>query len=116
MLPLGCHHHDLGPALEILADCDVTIAADVIKGVQRTEARERSSIISAAIGVLSAYKSVAIQQSAAHPNFDAERFVHSKDTIYITAPEHHQRMCAPLVVGLLEESDTPSTSAPQANQ
>ncbi len=97
------HHHDLGPALEILADCDVTIAADVIKGVQRTESRERSSIISAAIGVLSAYKSVAIQESAAHPNFDAERFVRGSDTIYITAPEHHQRMCAPLVVGLLEE-------------
>ena len=107
-LPIGevlkwVHHHDLGPALEILADCDVAIAADVIKGVQRTESRERSSIISAAIGVLSAYKSVAIQESAAQPNFDAERFIRSSDTIYITAPEHHQRMCAPLVVGLLEE-------------
>jgi type IV secretory pathway TraG/TraD family ATPase VirD4 len=107
-LPVGevlkwVHHHDLGPVLEILADCDVAIAADVIMGVQRTESRERSSIISAAIGVLSAYKSVAIQESAAHPNFDAERFIRSQDTIYITAPEHHQRMCAPLVVGLLEE-------------
>jgi type IV secretion system protein VirD4 len=107
-LPIGevlrwVHHHDLGPALEILADCDVAIAADVIRGVQRTESRERSSIISAAIGVLSAYKSVAIQESAAQPNFDSERFVRGTDTIYITAPEHHQRMCAPLVVGLLEE-------------
>jgi len=107
-LPIGevlkwVHHHDLGPALEILADCDVAIAADVIKGVQRTESRERSSIISAAIGVLSAYKSVAIQESAAHPNFDAARFVRGTDTIYITAPEQHQRMCAPLVVGMLEE-------------
>jgi type IV secretion system protein VirD4 len=107
-LPIGevlkwVHHHDLGPALEILADCEVSIAADVVMGVQRTESRERSSIISAAIGVLSAYKSVSIQESAAHPNFDAEQFVRSTDTIYITAPEHHQRMCAPLVVGLLEE-------------
>jgi type IV secretion system protein VirD4 len=107
-LPIGevlkwLHHHDLGPALEILADCDVEIAADEIIGVQRTEGREQSSIISAAVGVLRAYKSTAIQKSAAHPNFDAERFVRSQDTIYITAPEHHQRMCAPLVVGMLEE-------------
>lgn len=96
--------HDLGPALEVLEDCDVEMAADALIGIQRTDSRERSSILSATSGVLSAYKSVAIQESAAHPNFDADRFVRGTDTIYITAPEHHQRLCAPLVVGLFEET------------
>jgi type IV secretion system protein VirD4 len=95
--------HDLEPALEILVDCEVEMAADALIGVQRIDGRERSSILSATSGVLSAYKSAAIQQSAAHPNFDAERFVCGSDTIYITAPEHHQRLCAPLVVGLFEQ-------------
>jgi type IV secretion system protein VirD4 len=96
--------HDLGPALEILGDCDIEMAVDAVIGIQRTEGRERSSILSATSGVLGAYKSIAIQESAAHPNFDAHRFVRSTDTIYITSPEHHQRLCAPLVVGLFEEA------------
>jgi type IV secretion system protein VirD4 len=96
--------HDLGPALEILADCDIEMAVDAVIGIQRTEGREQSSILSATSGVLSAYKSVAIQESAAHPNFDPDRFIRGSDTIYITAPEHHQRLCAPLVVGLLEQA------------
>ena len=41
--------------------------------------------------------------NAAHPNFDPERFTRSTDTIYITAPEHMQALCAPLIVGLLEQ-------------
>ena len=42
-------------------------------------------------------------QRAAHPNFDPARFAASADTIYITAPEHRQALCAPLIVGLLEQ-------------
>ena len=94
---------DLAPALEVLADSDTQIAADVLVGIERTDARERSSIFSATAGVLSAYNSDGARQSAAHPNFDPARFTTSTDTIYITSPERHQAALAPLIVGLLEQ-------------
>ena len=92
---------DLVPAMEFLAERKNAIAADVLVGIQRTDTRERSSIFSAASGVLSAYNSDGARRTAADPNFDADEFVLSTDTIYITAPEHHQAFSAPLIVGLL---------------
>jgi type IV secretion system protein VirD4 len=94
---------DLTPALEILADADTQIAADVLVGIERTDARERSSIFSATAGVLSAYNSDSARQTAAAPNFDPARFAASTDTLYITSPEHRQTVVAPLIVGLLEQ-------------
>jgi type IV secretion system protein VirD4 len=94
---------DLAPALEILADADTQIAADVLVGIERTDARERSSIFSATAGVLSAYNSDSARQTAARPNFDPVRFAASTDTLYITSPEHRQAVFAPLIVGLLEQ-------------
>jgi type IV secretory pathway TraG/TraD family ATPase VirD4 len=94
---------DLAPALEVLADADSEIAADVLVGIERTDARERSSIFSATAGVLSAYNSDGARQSAANPNFNPDQFAHSTDTLYITSPEQHQAACAPLIVGLLEQ-------------
>jgi type IV secretion system protein VirD4 len=95
--------HDVTPALETLADADAEFAAAVLTGIQRTDARERSSIFSATAGVLSAYNSDAVRDSAANPNFDAVRFAASTDTIYITAPEQYQALSAPLIVGMLEQ-------------
>ena len=94
---------DIAPALETLADADTQIAADVLVGIERTDARERSSIFSATAGVLSAYNSDSARQSAAAPNFDPARFAISTDTLYITSPEHRQAVVAPLIVGLLEQ-------------
>jgi type IV secretory pathway TraG/TraD family ATPase VirD4 len=95
--------HDVTPALEALADSDAEFAAAVLTGIQRTDARERSSIFSATAGVLSAYNSDAVRDSAANPNFDPVRFAASADTIYITAPEQYQALAAPLIVGMLEQ-------------
>jgi type IV secretion system protein VirD4 len=95
--------HDVTPALETLADADTEFAAAVLTGIQRTDARERSSIFSATAGVLSAYNSDAVRDSAANPNFDPVRFAASTDTIYITAPEQYQALSAPLIVGMLEQ-------------
>ena len=81
---------DLAPALEVLADADSEIAADVLVGIERTDARERSSIFSATAGVLSAYNSDGARQSAANPNFDPDQFAAGTDTLYITSPEQHQ--------------------------
>jgi hypothetical protein len=44
---------DLTRAMEVLADGEHSIAADVLFGIQCTDTRERSSIFSAAAGVLS---------------------------------------------------------------
>ncbi|HWY18928.1 MAG TPA: type IV secretory system conjugative DNA transfer family protein [Solirubrobacteraceae bacterium] len=94
---------DLVPALEVLADAETQIAADVLVGIERTDARERSSIFSATAGVLSAYNSDSARQTAASPNFDPIRFAASTDTLYITSSEHRQAVFAPLIVGLLEQ-------------
>jgi type IV secretory pathway TraG/TraD family ATPase VirD4 len=94
---------ELEPARKALEDHGAQVAADVLAGIAKTDERERSSILSATAGVLSAYNADATRRNAAHPNFDADHFVRSHDTIYITAPAHKQGLCAPLVVGLLEQ-------------
>jgi len=94
---------DLGPAGLALEDHDASVANDVLVGIAKTDGRERSSIFSATAGVLAAYNANATRRAAACPNFDPGRFAASSDTIYITAPAHRQALCAPLVVGLLEQ-------------
>jgi type IV secretion system protein VirD4 len=94
---------DLSDAKGVLVDCHSDIAADVLAGIEQTDARERSSIFSATAGVLAAYNSDAVRETAAQPNFDPARFAASTDTIYVTAPQHRQALCSPLIVGLLEQ-------------
>jgi type IV secretion system protein VirD4 len=94
---------DLGPAGLALEDHGTTVANDVLVGIAKTDERERSSIFSATAGVLAAYNADATRRAATNPNFDPQRFVTGTDTIYITAPAHKQALCAPLVVGLLEQ-------------
>jgi type IV secretory pathway TraG/TraD family ATPase VirD4 len=94
---------DLEPAELTLNDHEAAVASDVLVGIAKTDGRERSSIFSATAGVLAAYNADSTRRSAARPNFDPERFVHSRDTIYVTAPSHKQALSAPLVVGLLEQ-------------
>lgn len=94
---------DTTTAMETLAEQNHEIAADVLIGIERTDARERSSIFSATAGVLAAYNANATRKTATSPNFDARRFARGTDTIYVTAPEHKQAQCAPLIVGLLEQ-------------
>lgn len=95
---------DMTEALEILGKQHKhTTAANVLIGIERTDTRERSSIYSATAGVLAAYNADATRASASEPNFDPEQFAKGTDTIYITAPEQKQALCAPLIVGLLEQ-------------
>ena len=97
------HHHDLGPSLEVLASSEDPVAADALIGIQRTESREQSGIFSTATGVLRAYKSNGARQTAKDPNFDPDAFVRSCDTVYVTSPDHKQRACEPLIVGLTQQ-------------
>jgi type IV secretory pathway TraG/TraD family ATPase VirD4 len=94
---------DLTEARNVLLDVESAIAADVLAGIEATDARERSSIFSATAGVLAAYNADAVRSGAAHPNFNPTHFAASTDTIYVTAPEQYQALCAPLIVGLLEQ-------------
>ncbi len=94
---------DLDPAGKALEAHDARVANDVLIGIARTDARERSSIFSATAGILAAYNADRTRKAAASPNFDARRFAASSDTIYVAAPAHKQALCAPLVVGLLEQ-------------
>jgi type IV secretion system protein VirD4 len=95
--------HELEQPGEILERAGALVACDVLLGVARTDQRERSSIFSATAGVLALYNTDSARRAAASPNFDPELFAASTDTIYITAPAHRQALCAPLVVGLLEQ-------------
>lgn len=95
--------HELEQPGEILEKARAQVACDVLLGVARTDQRERSSIFSATAGVLALYNTDAARAAAKNPNFDPEQFAASTDTIYITAPAHRQALCAPLVVGLLEQ-------------
>jgi len=94
---------DLDAPAQILERAEAAVACDVLLGIARTDERERSSIFSAAAGVLALYNSDAARHAARRPNFDPDEFVASTDTVFITAPAHRQALCAPLVVGLLEQ-------------
>lgn len=79
------------------------LALGQLTGLQNTEARERSSIFSAAADALDAYTSSQALQVARDQNFHPSGFVASEDTVYIHAPAEHQTAAAPLVCGLLAD-------------
>jgi type IV secretory pathway TraG/TraD family ATPase VirD4 len=87
----------------LLASAGSPLAVGLLVGLGNTEARERSSIFSAAADAIDAYASRAALDAASDPNFDAGSFVRSRDTIYIHAPAERQHLAAPLVCGLLSE-------------
>ncbi len=95
--------HDLDQPATVLERENVEVACDVLEGIARTDERERSSIFSATAGVLALYNTDAARAVAAKPNFDPDVFAASTDTVFVTAPAHRQALCAPLVVGLLEQ-------------
>jgi type IV secretion system protein VirD4 len=95
--------HDLSEPGVVLEREGAVVACDVLEGIARTDERERSSIFSATAGVLALYNTDSARAAAARPNFDPDRFAVSTDTVFITAPAHRQPLCAPLVVGLLEQ-------------
>ena len=79
------------------------LAFGSLLGLLNTEERERSSIFSAAADALQAYASENALAAARDPNFDADGFVRSGDTVYIHAPAEEQAAAAPIVCGLLSE-------------
>ena len=95
--------HELDEPGALLHTAGAELACGVLTGLQNTEARERSSIFSAAADALEAYASASALAATHDPNFDADQFVRSRETIYIHAPGEAQQLAAPLVCGLLAE-------------
>lgn len=95
--------HDLVSPSAALASSEAHLAFDVLDGLSRASDATLSSIFSTAASALSTYNSEAALRNCEAPNFDADAFVRSADTLYISAPAHLQAQVAPLVVGLLEE-------------
>ena len=94
---------DLAPARAILAAHGVETGVDVLSGLAATDPRELSGIWSSTAGVLAAYRSDAVLDNCAAPNFDPRRFVGTADTVYVCAPARYQELVAPIVVAFLEQ-------------
>jgi type IV secretory pathway TraG/TraD family ATPase VirD4 len=75
----------------------------VLDGIATTAPAEQSGIWSTAAGVLAVYRSEAALALTDAPNFEPAAFVSSRDTVYVVASSHHQRVAAPMIVALLEE-------------
>lgn len=97
------HRHHLLTPIEALKQAGSTRAAELLEGIARTEARERSGIFSTADSMLSAYRTEAALRAARTTNFDPAAFAASTDTIYLCAPSTAQALHAPLVVALLDQ-------------
>jgi type IV secretion system protein VirD4 len=93
--------HELDAPGLILETIGAQRACGVLAGLVNTEARERSSICSAAADAIDAYTSDSALRAASDPNFDADAFVRGQDTIYMHAAAEAQTLAAPLVCGLL---------------
>ena len=94
------------PAQQILAGEPgraTELARNLLDGIVATDERELSGIWSTASGSLTGFRSDQALDATEHPDFDADRFVISSDTIYIAAPAHRQRLVAPMVVGLIDD-------------
>jgi type IV secretory pathway TraG/TraD family ATPase VirD4 len=94
---------DLAPAQTVLVAHGVDTGGDVLAGLAATDPRELSGIWSSAAGVLAAYRSDAVLDSCATPNFDPRQLVSTADTVYVCAPARYQQLVAPIVVAFLEQ-------------
>jgi type IV secretion system protein VirD4 len=106
--------HELDAAGLILETAGARQACGVLVGLANTEARERSSICSAAADAIDAYTSDSALRAASDPNFDADKFVRGQDTIYVHAAAEAQALAAPLVCGLLADIRRATYRAHQA--
>ncbi len=94
---------DLDTPAALLEAANATRPAAMLEGIARTSPRERASIFATTANTLAAYDSDVARSAATSPNFDADRFVRSSDTIFVCGPAHLQDLTAPLIVGLITE-------------
>jgi len=93
--------HELDPPLDILDEHHARFASNLLRGIERTDRRERSGIYSTADSILAAYRTDAALAAARASNFDPATFATGRHTVYICAPAAAQAHQAPLVVAFI---------------
>lgn len=78
-------------------------AVGLLSGVLATEDRERSSIWSTCSGLLQALQTHAARAAAREAPLDVDAFLDGAHHLHIVSPSRHQRVAAPLVIGLIDE-------------
>ncbi len=85
----------------VLASHDAQPALRQMAAVLKLDARNKGTTLMSAGSVLAAYRFPEVLRSA-EEDLSAEMFVTGQPhTVYVVAPERHQRLLAPLIVGLL---------------
>lgn len=97
------HRRELDDALSILETNRAHRAADLLKGLVKTDSRELSGIFSTADSLLAAYRTDAALHATRHPAFDPDDFAASTDTLYLVSPAATQDLHAALVIALLDQ-------------
>ncbi len=104
------YNADLGPARALLEEATSSgndysagtgTALTALVSVDQLADRERSSVLSTAQRVVSAYMLEGPRLASTEPNFDPHEFIRSTDTVYVTASDDVQSVTAPVVVALL---------------
>lgn len=95
------NRHELGQAEALIAQHGDPLAAQVMAGLLRTEAREMSGVLSTTSDAVAAYRCRPALDAASEPNLSPEALVGSSDTIYICSSARVQDLVAPSVVVLV---------------
>lgn len=91
---------DTATPFERLKARDAKAAAEQLAAVARLDDRNRGTSYMSAGSLLAAYRHPGALRTTTG-GVSAERLLAQPNTLYIVAPEHHQRLLAPLVVALL---------------
>lgn len=97
------HRRELTEPVAVLDDHNARRAKDLLQGLAHTDTRELSGIFSTADSILAAYRTDAALTATRVPNFDADLFASSSDTVYLSSPAATQAVHAALVVALLDQ-------------
>jgi type IV secretory pathway TraG/TraD family ATPase VirD4 len=78
-------------------------APAVLAGVLASEDRERSGIWSTASGLFAGLRTEAARRASREAPLDIDRFLSGRHHLHVVAPSRHQRVAAPLVIGLIDQ-------------
>jgi type IV secretion system protein VirD4 len=103
-------NHPLDEPIRILRELSVfkgdKYAADIwaaeLESVLGTAGNERRGFFSAALTTIGAVSNPTVLRSTEATDFDPERFLLSRSTLYIVSPTEHQRSVAPLIAMVIE--------------
>ncbi|MBJ7599756.1 type IV secretory system conjugative DNA transfer family protein [Candidatus Nephthysia bennettiae] len=97
--------HALDEPLGILwgrSSWDGNTFAKGLAAVNGAAEKERASFMTASLATIKAAVNPAVLSSTAATDFDIERFILTRSTLYIVSPTEHQRAVAPLIAMLVE--------------